>query len=66
MDVVIDYNRKMVIMDVVLDNSSYNSKGVNIALPTMRTNLLIYQFKIFFKILFGKRPQRPCFLCRYY
>lgn len=41
MDVVIDYNGKMVIMDVVMDNSSYNSKGVNIALPTMRTNLLI-------------------------
>lgn len=46
-DVSIDYHRKRVVMDIVMDDASYDPKGVNLMLPTMRANLLFHNLKDF-------------------
>ncbi|MCM4162249.1 MULTISPECIES: hypothetical protein [unclassified Arenibacter] len=46
-DVSIDYHRKRVIMDIVMDDSCYDPNKVNSALPTLRANLLFKNLKEF-------------------
>jgi hypothetical protein len=46
-DVSIDYHRKRVIMDIVMDDSCYDPKKVNSSLPTLRANLLFRNLKDF-------------------
>ncbi|RAJ11598.1 hypothetical protein [Arenibacter echinorum] len=46
-DVSIDYHRKRVIMDIVMDDSSYDPKKVNSSLPILRANLLFKNLKEF-------------------
>ncbi len=53
-DVSIDYHRKRVIMDIVMDDSYYDPKGLNFTLPTMRTNLLFTNLKDFLKSCLGR------------
>ncbi|MDO6604001.1 hypothetical protein SAMN03080594_101135 [Arenibacter palladensis] len=46
-DVSIDYHRKRVIMDIVMDDSCYDPKKVNSSLPILRANLLFKNLKEF-------------------
>ena len=46
-DVSIDYHRKRVIMDIVMDDSSYDPMKVNSSLPLLRANLLFKNLKEF-------------------
>ena len=46
-DVTIDYHRKRVIMDIVMDDSCYDPKKVNSSLPILRANLLFKNLKEF-------------------
>lgn len=46
-DVAIDYHRKRVVMEVVMDESAYDPRKVNLNLPTFRVNLLFKNLKEF-------------------
>ncbi|QLG44911.1 hypothetical protein [Costertonia aggregata] len=48
-DVSIDYHRKRVEMDIVLDDTSYDPKKVNVSIPTLHVNLLFQNLKEFLK-----------------
>ncbi|MGB5554881.1 MAG: hypothetical protein WBM83_09510 [Flavobacteriaceae bacterium] len=48
-DVSIDYHRKRVEMDIVIDDASYNPRKVNTNLPTLHANLLFKNLKDFLK-----------------
>ena len=48
-DVTIDYHRKRVEMEIVLDDSAYNPKRINTYLPTLHANLLFQNLKDFLK-----------------
>ncbi len=46
-EVSIDYHRKRVIMDIVMDDSCYDPKKMNDSLPVLRANLLFGNLKDF-------------------
>ncbi|WP_425235501.1 hypothetical protein [Ulvibacterium sp.] len=46
-DVSIDYHRKRVKMDIIMDDTSYDPKKVNLSLPTLHANLLFKNLKDF-------------------
>jgi len=46
-DVSIDYHRKRIVMDIVMDDSCYDPEKVNSSLPTLRANLLFKNLKEF-------------------
>lgn len=46
-DVTIDYHRKRITMDVVLDDTHYDPGQLNINLPTLRVNLLFHNLSDF-------------------
>ena len=48
-DVSIDYHRKRVEMDIVMDDKYYNPKKVNTYMPTLHANLLFKNLKDFLK-----------------
>lgn len=48
-EVSIDYHRKRVAMEIVLDDSTYNPKKINTYLPTLHANLLFQNLKDFLK-----------------
>lgn len=53
-DVSIDYHRKRVAMDIVMDDSVYNPKKVNTYLPTLHANLLFKNLNDFLKSCLDK------------
>lgn len=48
-DVSIDYHRKRVKMDIIMDDTSYDPKKVNLYLPTLHANLLFKNLKDFLR-----------------
>ena len=48
-DVSIDYHRKRVEMDIVMDDTYYNPKKVNTYMPTLHANLIFKNLKDFLK-----------------
>ncbi|MDC6350348.1 hypothetical protein PP178_02200 [Zeaxanthinibacter sp. PT1] len=46
-DVKIDYHRKRVSMDIVMDDTTYNPKKVNVKLPLLHANLLFQNLREF-------------------
>tara|TARA_R110000868_G_scaffold77042_2_gene221054 strand:- start:584 stop:958 length:375 start_codon:yes stop_codon:yes gene_type:complete len=48
-DVSIDYHRKRVEMEIILDDNHYNPKRINTYLPTLHANLLFKNLKDFLK-----------------
>ncbi|WP_339713703.1 hypothetical protein [uncultured Kriegella sp.] len=48
-DVVIDYHRGRVAMDIILDDKDYDPKNVNIGMPTLHVNLLFQNLIDFLK-----------------
>ncbi len=48
-DVSIDYHRKRVKMDIVIDDSKYDPRKVNTYIPTLHANLLFKNLKDFLK-----------------
>lgn len=48
-DVSIDYHRKRVEMDIVMDDSIYDPKTINTYLPTLHANLIFKNLKNFLK-----------------
>ncbi len=53
-DVSIDYHRKRVQMDIVMDDQAYDPKKVNTDLPTMRANLWFRNLTDFLKSCLDK------------
>ncbi|MEA1787577.1 hypothetical protein U1E44_15855 [Arenibacter sp. GZD96] len=48
-DVTIDYHRKRVVMDIVMDDHCYDPKKVNLSLPLLRANLFYRSLADFLK-----------------
>ncbi len=48
-EVSIDYPRKRVEMDIIMDDNDYDPKTVNTNLPTLRLNLLFKNLKEYLK-----------------
>lgn len=48
-DVSIDYHRKRVELDIVMDDSIYDPKTINTYLPTLHANLIFKNLKNFLK-----------------
>jgi len=48
-DVSIDYHRKRVEMDIVMDDAQYDPQKVNTYIPTLHANLLFNNLKDFLK-----------------
>lgn len=48
-DVSIDYHRKRIEMDIVLDDKLYDPRTVNMNVPTLHANLLFKNLKDFLK-----------------
>ena len=48
-DVSIDYHRKRIAMDIVMDDQLYDPKTVNLNVPTLHANLLFRNLKEFLK-----------------
>lgn len=48
-DVSIDYHRKRIAMDIVIDDKSYDPRTVNLNVPTLHANLLFRNLKDFLK-----------------
>ena len=48
-DVSIDYHRKRVEMDIVMDDNQYDPQKVNTYIPTLHANLLFKNLKDFLK-----------------
>ncbi|MBT8184953.1 MAG: hypothetical protein KJN76_08935 [Eudoraea sp.] len=48
-DVSIDYHRKRIAMDIVMDDKLYDPKTVNLNVPTLHANLLFRNLKEFLK-----------------
>lgn len=53
-DVSIDYHRKRVAMDIIMDDSVYDPKKVNTYLPTLHANLLFQNLNDFLKSCLDK------------
>lgn len=53
-DVSIDYHRKRVAMDIIMDDSAYDPKKVNTYLPTLRANLFFKNLNDFLKSCLDK------------
>lgn len=48
-DISIDYHRKRIIMDIVMDDSAYDPKKLNFSLPLLRTNMIFNDLREFLK-----------------
>ncbi len=48
-DVSIDYHRKRIEMDIVMDDKFYDPRTVNLNVPTLHANLLFQNLKEFLK-----------------
>lgn len=48
-DVTIDYHRKRIAMDIVMDDRCYDPKEVNLNVPTLHANLIFKNLKEFLK-----------------
>jgi len=53
-DVSIDYHRRRVQMDIVMDDQAYDPKTVNVDLPTLRANLWFRNLADFLKSCLDK------------
>ncbi len=62
--VSIDYHRKRVVMDIVLDDACYDPKKVNISLPLLRANLLFKNLRDFLKSCIEKDRTSLAFYAR--
>ncbi len=60
-DVSIDYHRKRVAMDIILDDSVYDPKKVNTYMPTLRANLLFKNLNDFLKTCLDKDHKSVAF-----
>jgi len=60
-DVFIDYHRNRIYMDIVLDDSAYNSKKVMLDMPVVRTNLWYDNLFRFLKICIEKDDKSIAF-----
>lgn len=63
-NVTIDYHRKRVVMDVILDDALYNPKTINVNLPTFKANLLYSNLKDFLKSCLEKDSRSMAFYAR--
>ncbi len=48
-DVNIDYHRKRIVMEVVMDDMVYDPRKMNLEIPTLRVNLLFKNLREFLK-----------------
>lgn len=46
-EVSIDYHRKRIALDIVVDDNMYNPRGLNVNLPTLHVNLLFQNLREF-------------------
>lgn len=68
-DVSIDYHRRRVEMSIVLDNSVYDPKTINLVVPTLHANLLFKNLFDFLKTCIDKDSRSLAFyanILRYY
>ncbi len=63
-DVVIDYHRRRVEMDIVMDDRDYDPKKVNISLPTLHTNLWFRNLRDFLKSCIDNDSKSVAFYAR--
>ncbi len=63
-DVSIDYHRKRVIMDIVMDDTSYDPKKPNVRLPLLRANLFFKNLSDFLKSCLQKDRTSLAFYAR--
>jgi len=63
-DVNIDYHRKRVVMDIVVDDSLYDPKTVNLNLPTFKANIIFRNLKDFLKSCVEKDDKSTAFYAR--
>lgn len=62
--VSIDYHRKRVVMDIVMDDACYDPKKVNITLPLLRANLLFNNIRDFLRSCVQKDRASLAFYAR--
>ena len=60
-DVVFDYHRRRVIMDIVMDDSAYDPKKANLSLPTFHANLLFSNLCDFLNTCIDHDPRSVAF-----
>ena len=63
-DVNIDYHRKRVVMDIILDDTAYDPKTINVNLPTFKANILFKNLKDFLKSCIEKDDRSLAFYAR--
>lgn len=63
-DVTIDYHRKRVVMDIVMDDNCYDPKTVNLSLPLLRANLFYKSLSDFLKSCLQKDPGSLAFYAK--
>jgi hypothetical protein len=63
-DVSIDYHRKRVVMDIVMDDTSYDPEKPNVRLPLLRANLLFRNLSDFLKSCVQKDRNSLAFYAR--
>ena len=60
-EVSIDYHRKRVAMDIVMDDRDYDPKKVNLHVPTLHANLLFKNLRDFLKSCIDKDTRSLAF-----
>jgi len=60
-EVSIDYHRKRIEMDIVMDDTFYDPKTVNMNLPTLHANLLFKNLRDFLKSCLEKDKKSLAF-----
>lgn len=63
-DVTIDYHRKRVVMDIVIDDTTYDPKTINVNLATFKANILFKNLKDFLKSCLEKDDRSLGFYAR--
>lgn len=60
-DVSIDYHRKRIAMDIVMDDNDYDPQKVNLHVPTLHANLLFQNLRDFLKSCIDKDNRSVAF-----
>lgn len=63
-DVVIDYHRRRVALDIVIDDRDYDPKKVNLFVPTLHANLWFRNLCDFLKTCIDHDPKSVAFYAR--
>tara|TARA_R110002049_G_scaffold277828_1_gene456392 strand:- start:132 stop:515 length:384 start_codon:yes stop_codon:yes gene_type:complete len=63
-DVKIDYHRKRVVMDIIIDETQYDSKNINTYLQTFKANIIFRNLKDFLKSCIEKDDRSTAYYAR--